>query len=331
MRPMPALLSLLATTALAQQPVDAAASRLQLLVDNFHRAMPQDPSSLRDAKVRQQCAAAAIPAIRELETWLLARADREAGNAVRAAELGVYGLLLGDDRYRTPAEPLRTAAAALITADAAHREAALGAFGDALTAAAAPPQTANGTALAVVRAAGLQAAEAEALALRAAAIAPVRELFAAEAARRRADVRSRLDQPLTLTGKLRDGSAFSTAELRGKVVVVDFWASWCAPCKRLLPELVALQQKFAGRGLEIVGVSCDRDTAALDEFLRAHSEVDWRQLYDADKPGWHALATSLGITAIPRLLLIDRGGVLRGVDPGEHLAEQVEKLLARRD
>lgn len=323
------------------KPVDASVTRLQLLVDTFHHAMPQDPSDLRRPEVRREIAAVAIPAIRELDTWMVARPS-DPGNLVRSAELAVYALALGDARYsprttdKAPDVPtrLRTAAAGLLTAaDAAQRQAAVTTFAQALTHAAEEGQfepLATGSALAVLRAAALEAAEADVLAAGCAGMKAPRELFAAAAKDASTDVRRLVGKPFELSGKRRDGTAFSTASLRGKVVLVDFWASWCAPCKKLLPEIAALRQQFGEQGLEVVGISCDNDRLALDDFLAAHPQDAWPQLFDADKPGWHALATSMGIKAIPRILLIDRRGVLRSGDAAKDLAKRVAELIAER-
>lgn len=323
------------------RPVDAAARRLQLLVDAFHAAMPRDPEDLRRPDVRERIAATAIPAIRELDTWMLARGG--ADDLIRSAELGVYALALGDARYAAAGRDgspdlqaqLRTAAAALVTAaDSAGRNAAQAACAKALAAAAADPsahagQLAAGCTQALLRAAALSADEAEALAQACGAPRPAAQLRAFAAAAR-SDLRGKVGQPFVVAGKLRDGREFTSAALRGKVVLVDFWASWCAPCTRLLPTLAALRERFGDQGLEIVGVSCDRDAAALDAFLRDHLQESWPQLFDAAHPGWHALATELGIRSIPRLLLIDRRGVLRSADAQQELEQLVPVLLGEQ-
>jgi thiol-disulfide isomerase/thioredoxin len=337
-----ALLSALLPVGLSAQerpkPVDASATRLQLLVDAFHRAMPRDPSELRRAEVRAAVAKRAIPAIRELDTWTLARSS-EWDNRVRCAELAVYGLVLGDERYAASTgsevpDRLRSAAAALVTAaDAAQRQTAVQKLANALTEAAKDGHAldaAMGSSLAVLRAAAPDAEEAAALAAACEGMGDLAVMFATAAADARADVRRLVGKPLVLAGPRRDGTDFSTASLQGKVVLVDVWASWCAPCKRLLPEVEALRSRFAAQGLAVVGISCDNNAKALDDFLAAHPQEDWPQLFDAAKPGWHALATGMGIKAIPRLLLIDRHGVLRNADAGKDLAQQVAELLAEQ-
>ena len=125
-----------------------------------------------------------------------------------------------------------------------------------------------------------------------------------------------------------DGQRVSLDTYKGKVVLLDFWATWCGPCVRAMPDVVAVKQKFGARGLAVVGVSSDRDETALRTFLAAHPEVDWPQLFQPGLQGFHPLADAAGVTAIPRLFLIDRKGTLRAVDAGKGLAEEVARLLA---
>ena len=70
-------------------------------------------------------------------------------------------------------------------------------------------------------------------------------------------------QPLVLTGNTTDGAAFNWAAYRGKVVLVDFWATWCGPCRREMPNVKALYEKHKAKGFEVVGVSLDKDLDAL--------------------------------------------------------------------
>lgn len=136
-----------------------------------------------------------------------------------------------------------------------------------------------------------------------------------------------LNKPLELTGTQLDGTPLSLASLRGNVVLLEFWASWCGPCVRAMPELVAIKQQYGARKFKIVGVNCDTSHAKLKTFLAAHPEVDWPHLVPKDGAKWHALATQLGVTSIPRLFLIDQQGVLRSVDAKEHLKELLDRYL----
>ena len=71
--------------------------------------------------------------------------------------------------------------------------------------------------------------------------------------------------------RLRDGETIALAHLRGRVVYVDFWASWCAPCRRSFPWMNEMQQRYADRGLTIVAINVDRRRADADQFLQINT------------------------------------------------------------
>lgn len=134
-------------------------------------------------------------------------------------------------------------------------------------------------------------------------------------------------KPLTLQGPTPQGGVVSTADYKGKVVLVDFWATWCGPCKDELPKLKKVYAQYHSQGLEVVGVSCDNDGEALVQFLGQNRDMPWPQLFDAGQPGWHALASEYGINAIPTMFLIDRKGILRSVDARTNYEKLVPELL----
>jgi thiol-disulfide isomerase/thioredoxin len=134
-------------------------------------------------------------------------------------------------------------------------------------------------------------------------------------------------KPMVLEGATPAGGTFSTAEFKGKVVLVDFWATWCVPCKQELPKIKKLYAKYHTQGLEVVGVSCDNEGEELVKFLSQNKDVPWPQLFDAGQPGWHKLADQYGINSIPAIFVIDRKGVLRSVDARETYEKLVPELL----
>jgi len=136
------------------------------------------------------------------------------------------------------------------------------------------------------------------------------------------------NKPLVLAGPTKDGTAFTSADWKGKVILVDFWATWCGPCREELPRVTKMYGDYHGQGLEVLGVSCDNDLSSLNSFLQQHPAMAWPQLFDASKPGWHALATQYGIEGIPTMFLIDKKGVLRSVTARESMEELIPKLLA---
>jgi thiol-disulfide isomerase/thioredoxin len=139
-----------------------------------------------------------------------------------------------------------------------------------------------------------------------------------------------LNQPFTITGKTVDGKDFNTADWKGKVVLVDFWATWCGPCKAGLPHVKEIYSQYHGKGLEILGVSNDFDAKALSDFTPKNN-MPWPQLFDADaaaKQQWNPITLSNGIHGIPCMFLIDKKGVLRSVTARADMDDLVPKLLA---
>ena len=128
-----------------------------------------------------------------------------------------------------------------------------------------------------------------------------------------------------------DGKPLSVAALKGKVVLVDFWATWCGPCKAELPNVIEAYKKYHPQGFEIVGVSLDSDRAKLDDFLKKHDGMAWPQYFDGE--GWqNKLAQKYAVESIPFAVLvgpdgkiIDKGENLRG----EALAVAVGKALGK--
>ena len=134
-------------------------------------------------------------------------------------------------------------------------------------------------------------------------------------------------KPLVLAGPLNDGKAFTSADWKGKVILVDFWATWCGPCRAELPRVKKIYASYHEKGLEVLGVSCDRDAAALKTFLEENKDMPWPQLFNTAKPGWHELATGFGIQGIPTMFLIDKKGIVRTVEARESFEELIPKML----
>jgi thiol-disulfide isomerase/thioredoxin len=123
-----------------------------------------------------------------------------------------------------------------------------------------------------------------------------------------------------------DGARFNLDAMGGRVVLVDFWATWCGPCNEELPEMKRIAKEFAGQPFVMISVSSDKDEAAWKEFIQKH-EMTWVQYRDDD----HKLADEFGVTSIPHYFTIDSDGVLTSemMGAGSDVEGKLKKLIAK--
>ncbi len=135
-----------------------------------------------------------------------------------------------------------------------------------------------------------------------------------------------LGKPVKMAFKAVDGRQVDLAKLKGKVVLIDFWATWCGPCVAELPNVKKTYSKYHDKGFEIVGISLDQSKDKLTDFVKKN-EMPWPQHFDG--LGWkNEFAVKYGIQGIPAMWLIDKSGNLVDMSARSDLDSKVEKLIA---
>lgn len=133
-----------------------------------------------------------------------------------------------------------------------------------------------------------------------------------------------------------DGKKFKFANLKGKVILVDVWATWCGPCREQTPKLAALQQKYREKGLAVVGLSLDEksDQALVQDFMK-QAGVNYTIAYASDKMSGAFLdgtEDETGSAPIPQLFVISKDGRvvehLIGSDP-RHSIARIEEVISK--
>lgn len=125
-----------------------------------------------------------------------------------------------------------------------------------------------------------------------------------------------------------DGKAMSISKLKGKVVLVDFWATWCGPCVMELPNVSKAYEKHHDQGFEVLGISLDQEEQRVKSFIK-QKNMPWQQYFDG-KFWQNKLAVKYGVQGIPATFLLDGEGKIIGRNlRGEALEQAVAKALEK--
>lgn len=130
------------------------------------------------------------------------------------------------------------------------------------------------------------------------------------------------------TSPTTDGKQLKLSDYKGKVVIIDFWATWCPPCRKGIPDLIELKKKYGSKGFEVIGVSVDTDTK--DEVIPFVKEngINYPVVYDVNRNISNLYG---GIEAIPSTFVIDKKGKIvanyQGIMPKETYENHIKKLL----
>jgi peroxiredoxin len=134
---------------------------------------------------------------------------------------------------------------------------------------------------------------------------------------------------IAFTAETVGGETIRLEDYHGKVVLLDFWASWCAPCRQEMPNVKEVYNRYHEKGFEIIGISLDNSRAQFDTYMK-EQKMPWPQIYDGK--GWMSeVGRTYAVSAIPATFLIDREGTIRHKNVrGSELGKAVGDLIGER-
>lgn len=143
-----------------------------------------------------------------------------------------------------------------------------------------------------------------------------------------------LGNSIEIAGPTVSGGDYNIDDMKGKVVLVDFWATWCGPCIAELPNVKNLYEAYHDKGFEVIGISLDQDEQSLTEFIK-EKDLAWQTIFfpEAENQGWdNPIARHYGISGIPTAILVNQDGKVVSLQArGENLQEELAKLLGPVD
>lgn len=137
------------------------------------------------------------------------------------------------------------------------------------------------------------------------------------------------NEPISITGLTLTGSPISLEKYKGKVVLIDFWATWCGPCRAEIPNILSNYQRYHSAGFEVIAISVDDDLNELLSFVKEENPP-WVVLADKHPKNTASMAGKFGISGIPAFILVGPDGKVmdvncRGAKLGQKLAEFFDK------
>lgn len=138
----------------------------------------------------------------------------------------------------------------------------------------------------------------------------------------------RLGKPVEIAFTALDGQKIDVATLKGKVVLINYWATWCPPCVKSIPDLKASYEKWHPKGLELIGISLDHAEEPLAKMVKS-ADIPWPQHYDRENEN-NRFAVKYGVNSTPTFWLLDKQGNLRFLNARVRMEEKIAKLLAEQ-